>query len=65
VFLSRVDLKLIGVLPLVACFLFLSSTVPAQAPTHYAPTIESLNRHPVARQNLSRDQNGALLGEQT
>jgi len=46
-FPSRVDLKLSGILPLVACFLFLSSTVPAQAPSHYEPTIESLNRHPL------------------
>src|SRR5260370_26136268 len=46
-FLSRVELKLSGILTLVACFLFLSSTVPAQAPSHYEPTIESLNRHPL------------------
>src|SRR6202047_995385 len=46
-FPSRVALKLSGILSLVACFLFLSSAVPAQAPTHYEPTIESLNRHPL------------------
>jgi alpha-L-fucosidase len=45
--LSRVALKLSGILSLVACFLFLSSTVPAQAPTHYEATTESLNRHPL------------------
>ena len=46
-FPSRVALKFSGILSLVACFLFLSSAVPAQAPTHYEPTTESLNRHPL------------------
>src|SRR5437879_10628617 len=46
-FPSRVALKFSGILSLAACFLFLSSTVPAQAPTHYEPTIESLDRHPL------------------